>query len=222
MRQLSLNRERDAVLTAIYRDRRAEALEEFLKSGAEAYVVAGALRDIIADREPTGGPRDFDITFTGLRREYFDEVLSAFGQKNRHAGYVLHSADAAQWDIWRLEESVGLKKTGAAPTLENMLRTFNLDCNAIALNLRTAMFIDGGAIDSLRKNQVDFVEHVLQHSHETFAAKAVLLNLRFGYRLSKPLNRFVNAYLDSHTLAYEARKVFPGLLELPFSTAKPS
>jgi len=51
----------DAVFTSLYSDKRAQALNEFFKYGAEIYVLAGALRDAIAahyEGEGDGTPRD--------------------------------------------------------------------------------------------------------------------------------------------------------------------
>jgi hypothetical protein len=97
------------------------------------------------------------------------------------------------------------------------LRTFNLDCNAVALDVRTGLVLDGGAIKAIQQRRVAFVHRAIRHSEETFAAKALLLNLRLKYAVSRELNQFVAAHLHLPSLAYEARKVLPHLAAFPIS-----
>jgi hypothetical protein len=224
MKQLQMNPVRDVVFTALHSDPRAQALDEFFRCGAEIYVVAGALRDAMViqyEGEGDQTPRDFDMAVSGLRREEFDGVLQSFGRRNRHGGYVLPAEGAPNWDVWRLEETIGLRKTGAPCSIENVLRTFNLDCNAIAMDLRTGLVLDGGAIEAVRRRQVDFVHRAIRHSQETFAAKALLLNLRLKYAVSGELNRFVTVHLHLPTLAYEAQKIYPNFVALQHPTCAP-
>jgi hypothetical protein len=217
MKQLQMNPVRDAVFTDLYSDPRAQALDDFFRCGGQIYVVAGALRDAIimhyeGDRGQT--PRDFDIVISGIRRREFDMVLHAFGECNRHGGYVLAADGSPNWDVWRLEETIGLRKTGASCSIENMLRTFNLDCNAIAMDLKTGLVVDGGAIKAVQDRQLDFVCGAIRHSDDTFAAKAILLDLRLKFALSGELKRFVTAHLHPTTLVYEAQKVLPNFTTL--------
>jgi hypothetical protein len=113
------------------------------------------------------------------------------------------------WDLWRLEDSVGLRKTHTARTLENMLRTFNLNCNAIALNLGTGVLTD--AAGSVRQKHVGFVPNAIVHSEPTFAAKALVSHLRFSWPICSDVQSFVSKHLDHAALLHEALKVFPGL-----------
>ena len=119
--------------------------------------------------------------------------------------------------MWRLEETIGLRKTGTPCSIENVLRTFNLDCNAIGLDLRTGLFLDGGAIRAVRQKQIDFVHGAIRHTKETFAAKALLLDLRVKYGLSSELIQFINTHLQVPSLLYEAGKIFPRFVALPTS-----
>jgi hypothetical protein len=220
MDQLQMNPVRDAIFAALHSDQRAQALSEFFRCGALIYVVAGALRNAIAahyEGEGDKTPRDFDIIVGRLCRAEFDAVLQTLGRRNRHGGYLLPAEGAPNWDVWRMEDTIGLRKTGALCSIENVLRTFNLDCNAVAMDLRTGLAVDGGAIKAVRHRQVDFVYRAIRHSEETFAAKALLLDLRLKYGMSGELNRFVMAHLHLPTLTYEARKVFPNFVALPAS-----
>jgi hypothetical protein len=212
MKQVHLNPVRDAVFSAINMDVRAEALHEFFKRGAHIFILAGALRDAIAahyEGEGTGDPRDLDIAVANVSRELFDEVLIGLGRRNRHGGYVLTRPGSPEWDVWRLEETIGLKKTGSPRSLENMLRSFNLNCNAIALDIRTGLFLDAGAIEAIRHKRLGFAEDAIRHSIDTFAAKALLLHLRLNYQFTDEMQHFVASNLQPGSLLYETSKVFP-------------
>ena len=217
MQRLLLTTVRHHIVDSICRGSRSSLLEELLKRDAKIYVLAGAVRDAIAslcEGRDHGAPRDFDIGVAGIKKEDFNYLLAAFGLMNRHGGFVLREKGLPAWDVWRLEDSIGLRKTGISFSLENVLRSFNLDCNAIALDLKTGMFTDAGAIESIRRMRVGFAESAISHSRTTFAAKALLVQLRFGYSVSLPMERFIKSYLEKDTLLYEAFKAFPTLTAL--------
>jgi hypothetical protein len=223
MKWVRLNPVRDAVFSALNADARAEALHEFFRHGAHIFILAGALRDAIAayyEGEGSGEPRDFDIAVANITREIFDNVLLGLGKRNRHGGYVLSKPGSPDWDVWRLEETIGLKKTGSPRSLQNVLRSFNLNCNAIALDVRTGLFLDAGAIEAIRHKRLGFAEDAIRHSIDTFAAKALLLHLRLKYQFTNEMQHFVATNLQSGSLLYETAKVFPGpaILSSPAST----
>jgi hypothetical protein len=222
MKQVRLNPVRDAVFSAINADMRAQVLHEFFRHNAHIFILAGALRDAIAahyEGEGPGDPRDFDIAVADVPRGIFDDILSPLGRRNRHGGYVLSEEGLPDWDVWRLEETIGLKKTGSECSLENVLSSFNLDCNAIALDVGTGLFLDAGAIEAIRHKRLGFAENVIRHSAGTFAAKALLLKLRLKYELTQEMQTFLDANLSSDSLLYETAKVFPGAAVLTISTA---
>jgi hypothetical protein len=217
MRRLFLNSISDRILIALHSDPRVAVLQEFLKHDAQIYVLAGAIRDALASEYHGAdqlGPRDIDIAVSNVSREFFTSLAAAHGARNRHGGYVLAGHTRPTWDLWRLEDSIGLRKTNTPCSLENVLRTFNLSCNAIALDIRTAMFVDAGAIDAVRKNRLSFVRNAIAHSKSTFAAKALLSQLRFAYTMDFALHNFVAEHLDYTALLHESLETFPGLAVL--------
>lgn len=212
MQHIHPNPIRDSILTSLYAGDRAEIFEEFLREGADIYILAGALRDAIASHyegQSDGIPRDFDIAISNVKREFFDSILSAYGSRNRHNGYVLTEKHLPNWDLWRLEETIGLRKTNSKCSIENVLRSFNISSNAIALDLKSGLLIDAGAINSVRRRHVSFVQNPIVHSTDTFAAKSLLLELRLGYTLDQEVRSFAAKHLLHSTLLYETRKVFP-------------
>jgi hypothetical protein len=220
MRRLPPNRLTKEIVGSLEEDPRGKLLRALLRHGTGVHVVAGAVRDaLVVDssgiREEV--PRDVDIGISNISRELFESVVGRFGEQNRHSGYVVRDGSRPSWDVWRMEDSIGLRKTGTPYTEENVLRTFNLSCNAIALNIRNGELLEGGAIRAIRQNQLSFVRDRIVHSRATFAAKAVVLQLRFGWTMDAEVERFVSRHLTDRALLHEARKVFPGLaiLEAP-------
>ncbi|MGC2476654.1 MAG: hypothetical protein WA485_20135 [Candidatus Sulfotelmatobacter sp.] len=203
---------RDQVLEWLYKSRRSALLEEFLRQGANVYILGGAIRDLVTphvSNEKSRVPRDFDIGITGVSTQAFNDVLSSVGSKNRHGGFLVREHGMPTWDLWQLERSIGLRRTGMVYSIENVLRSFNLDCNAVALDLRKGWLIDAGAIQAIRRKQVDFVPNVIRHSADTFAAKALLMQLRFNYSISSGLQHLILRNLSFRTLQHESYKVFP-------------
>jgi hypothetical protein len=212
MQELRLDRVQDRISRSLYQGRRSWLIDELLRSGGEVYVVAGAVRDAIASEyegQKQIEPRDIDIGVSGVSRDYLDDVLTDFGMRNRHGGFVLRESGLPTWDVWRFEDSIGLRKTGTKFSLRNVLRTFNLSCNGVALNLKTGIFTDAGAISSIRHRRLSFVQNPIHHSVDTFAAKAILTQLRFGFDLSVDLKLLISKHLVGGTLVYESKKVFP-------------
>jgi hypothetical protein len=230
MRRLFLSAISDRILKSVQSDARAPVLHELQIHNAHVYVLAGAVRDALNleyNGIGTETPRDIDIAVSGVSREFFDSVLKTYGMRNRHGGYVLTGHTVPSWDVWRLEDSVGLRKTNTPPSVENMLRTFNLSCNAIALDIRTGTLIDAGAIDSIRKGHLNFVQNAIVHSRATFAAKALLSQVRFSYTVEPGLHNFIAKYLDHGTLLHESLKTFPNIViladkDLPKSQSQPT
>ena len=66
--------------------------------------------------------------------------------------------------------------------------------------------------------RVGLVESAISHSYMTFAAKALLVELRFGYRGSVDMEHFIKKHLEKDTLLYESMKAFPTLPVLPFDS----
>src|SRR5207237_2664184 len=75
----------------------------------------------------------------------------------------------------------------------------------------TGRFHGDLGVAAIRRRQVDLVPGPLNHSHATFAAKALLSSIRFSFSLTPRLDHFVRRYLSAPTLSYEASKVFPDI-----------
>ncbi|MGA8153281.1 MAG: hypothetical protein WB952_20185 [Terriglobales bacterium] len=187
-------------------------IRQFQRKHSRVYVFAGAVRDVLTWQEHGGEaclPRDLDVGVSGLPKVDFDRIMTEAGAvPNRFGGYRVRLHNTPAWDVWRLEDTIGLKLTGTRFSLENVLRSFVLDCNAIAFDIDTGEFLHLGGLKSIRQKRVDIARDAIFHSRATFAAKAVMLELKHALSLSPGLRIFVKHHLERNTLLHEARKSF--------------
>lgn len=207
---------RDIILAELAASRAlTETLNILIHSGGHPMLFAGAVRDaleVIETGRQYSAPRDFDIGVVGLGREVFDEVLRDRGASiNRFGGYRLLTGDSPPLDVWRLEETLGVRLNQAPLTVGNVLRSFVISLNAVAFDPISAIFYDCGALASMRSRRLDFVRGCLLHSYQTFAAKAALSSIRFSMDLQPELMRFSLTHGEESALLHETQKAFPGL-----------
>lgn len=211
MKAVQLNSQIKSALLTMFEQSGAFALADELKRrGGSVSICAGAVRDTIAAHEvgiAYGGPRDIDIGIGSISRSEFDGIMREFGASpNRYGGYRLIRTGKCDLEFWRLEETVGLKKTHLKRTIQNVLRSFVLNCNAISFDPFSEICIDGGAHDAIRKRQLDFVNNAIIHSEDLFASKAVVLCFRHHFALSADVQTFVIRNWTESCLRHELEK----------------
>lgn len=205
---------RDVLLVWFRASEVGALIEAVWKCGARPLVFAGSVRDAVrwTQLEVEGGnrlPRDFDVGILGMSRRSFDNLLGDLGAvRNRYGGYRVLERGHPAIDVWRLEETWGLRITNSSASLINVLRSFVLDVNAIAFDPHTELFYDWGSIRAITARSLGIAREPILHSHSTFAAKALLSSMRWSASLTPELARFVRRYLDINALAYEAKKAF--------------
>lgn len=213
---------RDLIFATLERARLIPTLEYFFARDTRPLLLAGAVRDALLSIElgrPTRSPRDLDIGVHCASQRRFHRMLRQLGGiPNRHGGYKL-VLNGQALDIWRLQDTVGIRFHRAPYSLTNVLRSFVIDLNAAAFDPDTGVFYEGGTLRAVRTRQIHFAEGALLHSAPTFAAKALLAAIRFGIPLSSELHRFTCQFIDSHTLSHEWAKVFT---ERPVHTRSPA
>jgi len=167
---------------------------------ARPFLFAGAVRDALYTTL-TGivtRPRDYDIGISMICRDRFDAFASSLGAKrNRYGGYQFHACDGLNVDLWRIEDTVGVLANACKPTITNVLRTFVVDLNAIAYDPTDNVVFDQGCLEALRRREIGFVRVPLLHDHSNFAGRAVCLQSRFAFQLSRELRHFVAEWYDS-------------------------
>lgn len=183
-------------------DRLVEKIDNL---GGNTYLCAGTCRDIILGRSP----RDIDVCIEGIKKEDFDNTIaSVFDNyaKNRYGGYNI--PEAKSLDVWQLENMPALKHINDLPTIETMLRSFVINLNSVAINIKTQEIIDNGAIEGIRSRIIDFCYRPLLHDESTFAAKGILLADRLGFKRSPRFTKFCKDYYDEPTFNYEYNKIY--------------
>ena len=140
------------------------------------------MRDVIAERLkewPIKAPRDVDIGVAGLHKKLFAEVMKSYKAKpNRYGGYRLYWGNSPYWDIWRIEETVGLKKSTETKSVENVLRSFVLDCNAIAYDILRDRFLDLNARSSIVRGEISLLRNAILHDEPVFAERLCYVSSR--------------------------------------------
>lgn len=188
----------------------SDSLSTLIPSTATAYVFAGAVRDalwsVLHRRKLI--PKDYDIGIGGLTEsEFINLGLKIKGEPNRYGGYKVRSSIGPTFELWRLECTVGVVLNHEKANVENVLRSFILDVNAIGFDLKNKIMIDNGSLNALKKRQIDLVATPLFHNHSIFAARAILLALRLSFTLSLNLQGFIQEFFDRKAFAYELEKL---------------
>lgn len=187
-----------------------EALEAHLSSSARAYVFAGAVRDALISTLNNCDltPKDFDFGIGGLTRAEFDQLgMHVRGVKNRYGGYKIGKVQGSCFELWRLEETIGVVLNKKKPTINNVLRSFILDVNSVGFDFKQRRILDSGCLLALRRRQIGLVTDTLFHNEENFAARAILLALRLSFSISGILQQFIRNFFDSNAFAYEVCKL---------------
>src|SRR5438105_709678 len=87
-------------------------LETLAKAGAEPYVCAGAVRDVLFLLERGGTlseARDIDVVIFGLRKESLREsAVSLGGSPNRYGGYSYKRPNHPSVDVWNASDTCGV------------------------------------------------------------------------------------------------------------------
>jgi hypothetical protein len=212
MRKLIISSVRDSIQHQIWSSPGSELLQHLLSRGARISVFAGGVRDTILAEEcglPQVRPRDWDIGISHISREEFEGILNEQGgTKNRYGGYKLFSKTSQSWELWRQEDTVGLKKTKSPFSIENVLRSFVLSCNAIAFDIDKGHICDHGALRSIVLCELTILEDAIMHDCALFAAKALTLAFRRPLKLSTVSENFVRKNLEIQNLVHEFGKAY--------------
>jgi hypothetical protein len=211
----SLPTVRDDLHARLYKSAGIELLNYILFRGGRVGIFAGAVRDTVAAREfgwSNSVPRDWDIGVSNLSREEFHGILREVGGiQNRHGGYKLFPFATAPWEVWRLEDTVGLRLRVVPFSLGNVLRSFVLSCNAISFDIDSGLFCDRGAFLSIARREIGLLDDAIVHDRDTFSAKALSLTFRFPFQLSIDVAFMVRKYLTMGSLLHESSKAYSQL-----------
>src|SRR5687768_16931751 len=114
MLEYSRSAARDELNSLLVRVGWADIASRLFANGGRGYVMAGAVRDALASCEfglDVRAPRDLDIGIEDVSIETFESVCFDLGAvKNRFGGFRLELPDSFQLDVWRLENTISLRR----------------------------------------------------------------------------------------------------------------
>lgn len=184
-----------------------EVLDRFMSRKWRSYVVGGTLRDIML-APAWAFPRDIDIVVDGPTREDMEGVLADLTvRRTRFGGLHLvkpfvDDSGARQsgeilLDVWRLEDTWGIRANGFAPTIENFVRTpfLNIDSVAIELCSRTTyrQIVEHGFFRSLATRTLE-----INYEPNPFPllciVRALIMAAKLRFSLGPALAGFVLGY----------------------------
>jgi hypothetical protein len=170
-----------------------------LPSVYETYVVGGVVRDLLLGQlrmihKPI---RDIDLVVQGAPdREVLEHLLSDFNfRTNRMGGLKFRaSSEGVYFDLWRIEDQVELSSSSGPPyTVEQLLRHFLLDIDAVAWNPRTGDLYDYGCLRAITAGAIDLVgaEGISVSRASVQAAHILLISYDTGFTVSKQARELV-------------------------------
>ncbi len=120
-------------------------LDQIVERGWKTYVVGGTLRDVML-APPSAFPRDIDLIVVGPSQDAMENAFSdLITRKTRFGGLhlvrpfdcgvITRVSGEVLFDIWRLEDTWGIRDQDLPPTIENFVRTPFLNIDSVAIEV---------------------------------------------------------------------------------------
>jgi hypothetical protein len=173
------------------------------------YVVGGAVRDLLLG--PRGSwPRDVDIIVDGcstdeLERLFEDITIrrNSFGglhlrQTVRFEGFAAIGYDLL-FDVWRLEDTWGIKARALTPTITNFLITpfLNIDSIAVALTAKNRLAVYEHGFSQALKTRTLEINNEPNPFPFVCAIRSLILAAKLDFWIGSQLARFIHTLMLS-------------------------
>jgi len=123
----------------------SEVLARISDRGWKSYIVGGTLRDAVLGPAAML-PRDIDVIVAGPSQAVLESTFrdlcvrkTRFGGlhlvKSFDRGAFARVSDHILFDVWRLEDTWGVREQGLLPTIENFVKTPFLNVDSIAIDV---------------------------------------------------------------------------------------
>ncbi len=179
--------------------------ERVRQHGWRAHIVGGTLRDVML-APPSAFPRDIDIVISGASQKSLDEEFAdllmrrtRFGGLHlvkpvRLTGGLSGSETQVVFDVWRLEDTWGIKDAGLPPTIDSFVKTpfLNIDSAAIELVARNARrrLVEHGFYQSLSLGLLE-INYEPNPFPAVCIARSLIMAAKLKFSLGPSLARFV-------------------------------
>ena len=155
------------------------------------YIMGGILRNLLLEelRELRLGNRDIDLVVDGAKssRELHDKVKRYCIRQNEFGGAKCKvSSTGVIFDVWRIEDHVGMSSAPEPHTVEQLLRHNLLDVDAILLDLQTGDLYDYGCLAAIKEGHISLLgnDGISKDFAAAQAAHIILIALKTGFELS--------------------------------------
>jgi poly(A) polymerase-like protein len=178
------------------------------------YVVGGAIRDLLLG--PKGSwPRDVDVIVDGCSTRQLEAVFEdILIRRNRFGGLHLKrtvgtgGAIAARvdllFDVWRLQDTWGIKARHLAPTISNFLATpfLNIDSIAVALSDDSGQptVYERGFFQAVRTRTLE-INNEPNPFPFVCAARSLILAATLNFRLGTRLAHFIHTLMATASVS---------------------
>lgn len=185
-----------------------EVLQRIRRRGWRAFIVGGTIRDVML-APPSAFPRDIDIVLSGASQRELDvEFADLLKRTTRFGGLHLvkpinlvgDRADVEAeivFDVWRLEDTWGIRHAGLAPTIESFVRTpfLNIDSAAMELTPRNARrhLVEHGFFTSISSSLLE-INYEPNPFPLVCIVRSLIMAAKLRFALGPSLARFVSGF----------------------------
>jgi hypothetical protein len=185
-----------------------------LSNYGEMYLFGGAVRDALLT--PDQSPFDLDWVYDG--EVSLDQILLLpTMERNRYGGYRL-SFGRTHWDIWQLQDTMPIKIRKWEPTLENLVRSTFLNCNAVAYNVRTRLLTWHASFLMARDHRILDILNDQAPSPLICVARALKFAVLHRFYVSAKLAEFIRSVSRS-SLYMELDQIVQHVFQHPVDVA---
>lgn len=184
-----------------------EVLDRVLERKWQAYIVGGTLRDVML-APPSAFPRDIDLVVSGCSEQAFETAFhdlvnrrTRFGGLHLVAqfryGGISSSCGQVFFDVWRLEDTWGIRNAGLPPTIDSFVRTpfLSIDSAAIELVPRKARrhVAECGFFASISAHtlEINYAPNPFPH---VCVVRSLIMAAKLKFSLGSSLARYIANY----------------------------
>jgi len=168
------------------------------------YIMGGILRNLLLEelRDLHVSNRDIDLVVNGAQSsgELRAKLRDFCVRQNEFGGAKCKvSPTGIVFDVWRMEDHVGMSSATKPHTVEQLLRHNLLDVDAILLDLQTGWLYDYGCLAAINEGQIRLLgnDGISKDFSAAQAAHIILIAFKTGFELSRDALELVRKIWES-------------------------